>query len=829
MSLTAATERPETATAKRLVDDLESEALRSARDAWFLKVRDVKASKPILQSSGPLRHELIHEIIVRTIGHARGSAANSMHYFLARVCSELLRKGTVLSEDEVVHLIEHAGPLVDWTWFSAVPVGALLTQLERRAGEQPLTDREKESLDELRELMRGWRGTAEVRKCVGRIELLQKGSEAVVPLLPGDEWTDRAIAFVEGLPVSARDGWSDLLEHSRTATGSKPSARWLKHGRELIDSIGPVETRESLLEWFPLVRKPVDAGTGAHYRARPLFFREENSDVMKGLLWVAAVIADDALVRTIGDVAERCLKKMPNVGAVSAKMGNAAIVALSHCEEREAIAQLTRFAGSVKYTAGKRLIDTALTTAAERLGMTREDLEELAAPEMGLTSVGRLDRAIGDFHGHLEVQPNGEVTLVWIRPDGRRQASPPKELRENYGKQLKAITQLKKDLPKNLASQRRRIEANLRYERELPFADWKRRYLDHRLVGHLARRLIWNFEVSDGRLVSGLWWNDAIREVGGGPLSDLDGSSVRLWHPLGVPVEEVLGWRRRIESLDMTQPFRQAHREIYVLTGAERKTATYSNRFGAHILQQHQFAALCRDRGWRYTLQGDWDSFNTPCLDLSRHDLTVELWVEPVPDDAEEAADSGVYRYVATDQVRFVRNGEPLALDTVPPRLFSEVLRDVDLFVGVSSIGNDPTWIASGGETGRDRFDDYWRAFAFGPLMPSAETRRDVMTRILPRLKIAARCELRERFLVVRGDLRTYRIHLGSGNVMMEPNDQYLCIVPDRITGARSKDAPMLPFEGDTLLSIILSKALMLADDGKIQDASIREQIVGGS
>ena len=31
-----------------------------------------------------------------------------------------------------------------------------------------------------------------------------------------------------------------------------------------------------------------------------------------------------------------------------------------------------------------------------------------------------------------------------------------------------------------------------------------------------------------------------------------------------------------------------------------------------------------------------------------------------------------------------------------------------------------------------------------------------------------------------KGDLRTYKIHLGSGNILMSPNDQYLCIVPGR-------------------------------------------------
>jgi hypothetical protein len=51
----------------------------------------------------------------------------------------------------------------------------------------------------------------------------------------------------------------------------------------------------------------------------------------------------------------------------------------------------------------------------------------------------------------------------------------------------------------------------------------------------------------------------------------------------------------------------------------------------------------------------------------------------------------------------------------------------------------------------------------------------------------------------------------------LEPNDQYLCMVPDR----NPKDATagvFLSFEGDNGLSVILSKALLLYDDDKIPD-----------
>jgi hypothetical protein len=78
-----------------------------------------------------------------------------------------------------------------------------------------------------------------------------------------------------------------------------------------------------------------------------------------------------------------------------------------------------------------------------------------------------------------------------------------------------------------------------------------------------------------------------------------------------------------------------------------------------------------------------------------------------------------------------------------------------------------------------------------------------------------------DRFLVVRGDLRTYKIHLGSGNILMEPNDQYLCIVPHH----RAAPDVFLPFEGDLGLAVILSKAFMLAADEKITDRTILNQI----
>ena len=57
----------------------------------------------------------------------------------------------------------------------------------------------------------------------------------------------------------------------------------------------------------------------------------------------------------------------------------------------------------------------------------------------------------------------------------------------------------------------------------------------------------------------------------------------------------------------------------------------------------------------------------------------------------------------------------------------------------------------------------------------------------------------------------------------MKPNDEYLCIVPKQ--GQAEKESVFLPFEGDQRLSVILSKALLLAEDVKIKDPTIVSQI----
>ena len=638
------------------------------------------------------------------------------------------------------------------------------------------------------------------------------------PIWRGDDWGYAAGRALDAM--SAEDGasWLALVAFARTARGSRPSARWLKQAREQVRSVGDARFGELAIAWFGLLGSPPRDGLPAH-RA----LSEGNATVLQGLAWACAALEDDALARAVGDAALACLTKIPEVGARSHRVGNACIWALGHMASIAAVSQLQRLHARVAYGQTRRLIDAAIDAAAGRSGLGRDELDDLAVPTFGLDA-GRLRAAFGPYTAEVLVEGAYRVGLHWYAADGAPRKGEPVPVRRSSPDELRTLKQSVRDIRAALAAQRDRLERQLLSERVWALRGWRERYLDHPLLAVLARRLIWHFRAGE-RAATGAWLAGVLVDANDRPLDWLgEDAQVRLWHPIGFEPTAVLAWRGWLERHEVTQPFKQAHREVYILTDAELRTETYSNRFAAHILRQHQFQALCRQRNWSYQLQGGFDGDSVPTLVLPHWGLAAEFWVEPVFGGEDSMSDAGICLYVTTDQVRFTRlaGGGPVRLVDVPALVFSEVMRDADLFVGVCSIGNDPTW-ADGGRTNHHT---YWRGYAFGDLSASARTRRAVLERLLPRLKIGPRCSLGDRFLVVRGDLRTYKIHLGSGNVLMEPNGQYLCIVPDR--GRRGEDRVgrlFLPFEGDGTLAVILSKAFLLADDRKISDSSITRQI----
>ncbi|MBX0326602.1 DUF4132 domain-containing protein [Oscillochloris sp. ZM17-4] len=91
-------------------------------------------------------------------------------------------------------------------------------------------------------------------------------------------------------------------------------------------------------------------------------------------------------------------------------------------------------------------------------------------------------------------------------------------------------------------------------QRTWPLAAWRERYLNHPLVGTLARRLIWRF-TAEGTQQVGIWHAGQVVGVDGQPLAGLgDTTTVNLWHPLDSTAEEVLAWRAWLSPTRCSSP-----------------------------------------------------------------------------------------------------------------------------------------------------------------------------------------------------------------------------------------------------------------------------------
>lgn len=724
----------------------------------------------------------------------------------------------------------------------------IIKMLENYLKQNPLTPELKQTILKLaKTILAGNYQNAQDRKWAIKLRELAGVKSERNPLVSGEAWTDAATSDIEKFDGEKKSIWIQLFSECQKASGSSPSAKWIKTTKPFVETIGFDSFKASLLKWFPLVDKPRTEriATWSQWMPDPnQMLNDVNADILKGLAWLCVGREDKELSRALTSLAISAYRKVPMVGPRCVRVGNACVYALGAMEGMEGVNQLAFLKLKVKVNNVQKGIEKALNIAAKRLGLSTEEIEEMSVPNYCLTEVGLLREQFEDFTAELVVTGTSTAELRWFNKEGKQQKRIPKSVKENHAEELKELNQAVKDIKKMLPAQRDRIE-NLYLEQKVwKLKTWRERYLDHPLIGTLSRRLIWLFSNGDKK-TAGIPLDGKIVDVNGKQLDWLDDDTdVELWHPLHSTTAGILAWREFLTLNEIRQPFKQAHREIYFLTDAERNTQVYSNRFAAHIIKQHQFNALCAVRGWRNQLwiMADMDC-NPPSRALKKWNMRAEFLTEPIGDNYDtDATASGAYLYLATDQVRFypidtvqhwgrnfqdyqqatnlAQHFEPIPLENIPPLVLSEIMRDVDLFVGVCSVGNDPAWI----DNGRAENRDYWYSYSFGDLTETAKTRREVLSKLVPRFKIASRCEFEDKFLYVRGDLRTYKIHLGSGNILMSPNDQYLCIVPSRGEEI-TKDKVFLPFEGDRMLAIILSKAFLLAEDTKITDPTIVRQI----
>ena len=637
-------------------------------------------------------------------------------------------------------------------------------------------------------------------------------------------WSQIVFDEIAGREPITRAGWEGLLEHCRSLEQTVPGSKWRKRAGELMSALGESEALAAMLRWLALGPVP-----GQPPEARSPI---EDSAYQKGVVWGVALRPGPKAAISIADFGLGCLRKVPNLGAVSQKVGFACVQALGAMECSEAVPQLTRLRGRVKYSVARRLIEKSLQQAAERSGLSVEEIEDICVSGYGLDENGSRKIAVGDAESAISLREDGSVTVAWRNAEGKLVKSAPAPVKKAFSKEVKEIARLAKELEEACTAQRVRLESSLMAARLLPFPHWQRHFVEHPLLGSLGRRLIWVFSNAQGWERSGLWSGKEMCDSAGQPLELSAAEKARLWHPLASDAAEVQQWRERVFAAGVRQPFRQAFREFYQITDDERQTKIYSNRFAGRVMRQHQFASLCRERGWNYRLMGTgFDKGNVPNRKIDAWKMHAEFYVDLPPDrdpsllqsGLGEQSGSGINLFITSDQVRFYRQGKEIPVDEVPAIVYSEVMRDVDLFTSVCGVGANEGW-SDQGERGVGRFSEKFDAGLESALIM---LRVDVLARVLPQTPIANRCKIDKAALEVKGKLGTYRILLSWGDaiLMAEPAPRRLRI-PQKLLNAVDLGLENFPLDLDFRTETILRKAYILADDWNITSPELIQQLM---
>ncbi|MCI8578857.1 MAG: DUF4132 domain-containing protein [Lachnospiraceae bacterium] len=265
--------------------------------------------------------------------------------------------------------------------------------------------------------------------------------------------------------------------------------------------------------------------------------------------------------------------------------------------------------------------------------------------------------------------------------------------------------------------------------------------------------------------------------------------TVRIAHPLDLYRSD--NWHEYQKYLfdhEMRQPFKQVFRELYVKLPEEMGLKA-SRMFAGNQIQPQKTVGCLKSRRWVADYEEGLQKVYYKENIVARIYALAD-WFSP--SDVEAPTLEWVE---FSDRKTF----ESLTIGQVPDLIYSEVMRDVDLAVSVAHAGGvDP-------ETSHS----------------TIEMRRAIVEFNLPLFGLT-NVTLKDSHALIRGSRGTYNVHLGSGVVHQE-GGAMLNILP---VHSQKRGRLFLPFvDEDPKTAEIMSKIVLLAEDKKIKDPFILEQI----
>lgn len=380
----------------------------------------------------------------------------------------------------------------------------------------------------------------------------------------------------------------------------------------------------------------------------------------------------------------------------------------------------------------------------------------------------------------LVVDKNGKSSLEIKRGEKMLKAVPAKLKKE------KSILALK-DFNKTLQNQYKRTRKSL--EDAMVNGDEFSLHevtilMEHPVVAPMLQKLV----LKSGDAL-GFWQEGALVNPAG--VSATPADKLQVAHCTDLYASKEWGaYQQHCFEQQMQQPFKQVFRELYVPTEDELGEKAVSRRYAGHQVQPHKTVALLKTRGWTVNYEeGLQKTFHKEGF-IARM-FAMADWFTPA--DVESPT-------LETVEFTSRKTWKNVPFDQLDPRIFSEVMRDIDLVVSVAHVGDvDPEASQS-----------------------TIELRTAIVRETLRLFKLD-NVELKGKHALIKGDNNEYSVHLGSAIAHKMPGVA-LSILP---VHSQHRGRMFLPFlDEDPKTAEIMSKILLLAKEKEIQDPTILTQIL---
>ena len=392
---------------------------------------------------------------------------------------------------------------------------------------------------------------------------------------------------------------------------------------------------------------------------------------------------------------------------------------------------------------------------------------------------------IGDHDVRICVDTFGKASVT-IEKDGKTLKSVPAALKKND--EFLQIKEFCDKLRQQYSRTVRMFEAAMEERDFFTFGEL-RKLSENPVTRAITENIV--FISDDDNPVSGLPTQEGLSDQNGELHNISEGTMLRVAHPSDLYKAGVWADYQKLmmklgNSEGRKQPFRQVFRELYVKL-PEEMNKDRSLMFAGNQIQTKRTVGALKNRRWVADYEDGLQKI------YYKDNIIASIYAEAdwfSPGDIEAPTLEGVF---FADR----KTGVLLNIEDVPDIIYSEIMRDVDLAVSVAHAGGvDP-------ETSHS----------------TVEMRRVILEFNLSLFGIR-NVHFEKNHAFIDGVHGKYTVHLGSGVIHKVGGHQI------NVLAVGKKSKLFLPFiDEDPKTAEIMTKVLTFAEDSKIKDPYIMEQI----